>query len=339
MEKRVIVITGASAGVGRATARAFAKPGRCIALLARGESGLDAAKREVEEAGAQALAIPTDVSDYAQVDSAAQQVVAEWGAIDTWVNDAMVTVFSPVWDLRPDELKHATEVTYLGAAYGTMVALKHMRPRNHGAIVQVGSALSYRAIPLQAAYCASKFALRGFTDALRCELLHERSRIHVTCVHLSAFNTPQFDWARDHLQESPQPLPPIFDPELAARAIVWASEHRRREVFVGFPAVKAVVGNRIAPGLMDRLMARQAWSGQFSGQPKAIDRKSNLMVPRDEHRDAGARGRFDRRASKRSWQLEFTMHRRAILTVLGVAAFGGLFAAMKAKRRSMPQPA
>jgi NAD(P)-dependent dehydrogenase (short-subunit alcohol dehydrogenase family) len=321
----IIVITGATAGVGRATAHAFARPGARIALLARGERGLAAVKREVEDRHAEALTIRTDVGDWAQVYAAARQVQATWGRIDVWVNNAMLTVLGPISALSPDDLRRVTDVTFLGAAYGTMAALEFMRPRNSGVIVQVGSALAYRAIPLQAAYCAGKHALRGFTDSLRCELLHDRSDVHVTSVHLSAFNTPQFDWAKNLTGRRAQPVPPIFQPELAAEAIVWAARHRRREVFVGWPAVKAVTANKVAPGLLDRYLAKSGYSGQFTGEPQPADACDNLHSPCDV--DPGAHGRFDARARRRSLQWFMTSHRAALIAVGIVAiAFAASYA-------------
>lgn len=326
-ENEVIVITGASAGIGRAAARAFAAPGARIALLARGEHGLASAKREVEAAGAQALAIPTDVSSYEQLERATQQIVEKWRHIDVWVNNAMATLVGPIGKVSPEELKRVTEVTYLGAAYGTMIALKYMQPRNRGVIVQVGSALAYRAIPLQAPYCAAKHALRGFTDSLRSELIHDGSRIHLTHVHLSAFNTPQFDWARNLTRNRPQPVPPIFQPELAAQAIVWAARHRRREVFVGFPAWKAVIANKVAPGWLDRILAKGAYEGQLTDEPVQQDACENLMKPCDV--DAGARGRFDQRAKSYSAQWWFTRNRPSIVTAAVLAGLVAILAARK----------
>lgn len=324
--KKVVVVTGASGGIGRATARAFAQPGVCVALLARGVQGLQAAAREVEAAGAEALVLPTDVADAAQIENAAGEIERRWGHIDVWVNNAMVTVFGPVERLEPADLKRATEVTYLGAAYGTMAALKRMRPQGSGVIVQVGSALAYRAIPLQAAYCAAKHALRGFTDAVRSELLHERSPIHITTVHLSAFNTPQFDWAKNLTGARPEPVPPIFQPELAAEAIVWASEHRRREVHVGWPSFKAVLANKLMPGVLDRILAKQGYSGQLTSEPKPANACQNLYEPCDV--DPGAHGRFDRDARTFSWQWLFTSHRPAFVAAamlgLGMLAAGAM---------------
>jgi short-subunit dehydrogenase len=316
-EHEVIVITGASAGIGRATARAFACPGACIALLARGERGLDAARREVEAAGAEALTIAIDVGDPEQIEQAAHRIEQTWGHIDVWVNNAMATVFGPVSQLTPAELRRATDVTFLGAAYGTMAALKRMRRSNRGIIVQVGSALAYRAIPLQAAYCAAKHGLRGFTDALRCELLHDRSGIHITMVHLSAFNTPQFDWARNHTGKWPQPVPPIFQPELAARAIVWAARHHRREVFVGWPAVKAVVANKLAPSLLDRFLANKGYSGQITEEARPPGACENLLNSCDT--DPGAHGRFDHSARDASLHWSFTSNRGLVLAMLAAS--------------------
>ena len=331
--EKVIVITGASGGIGRATAREFARPGARIALLARGEKGLAAARREVEEAGAEALVLPTDMADADQVEHAASEVERKWGRIDVWVNNAMVTVFGPIEKLDPKDLKRATEVTYLGAAYGTMAALKRMRARASGVIVQVGSALAYRAIPLQAPYCAAKHALRGFTDALRSELMHERSPIHVTNVHLSAFNTPQFDWAKNLMDRRPEPVPPIFQPELAARAIVWASEHRRREVYVGWPSLKAVLANKLVPGVLDRVLAKEGYAGQLTEEPKRADRCENLYQPCDY--DAGAHGRFDKVARTRSWQWSLTSNRSALLAAAGIAAAAVLLARTRKRAPSM----
>jgi NAD(P)-dependent dehydrogenase (short-subunit alcohol dehydrogenase family) len=252
---QVVVITGASAGVGRAAALAFAKRGARIGLLARDPLGLEDARREVESLGGRAIAVPTDVADAAQVEAAAEEVEAQLGEIDVWVNNAMSTVFARFVEIEPDEFKRATDVTYLGAVHGTMAALKRMLPRDHGAVVQVGSALSYRAIPLQSAYCGAKFAMRGFTDALRTELLHDGSNVWVTMVQLPAVNTPQFDWCRSKLPKHPQPVPPIYQPEVAGEAVYWAAQHRRREVVVGFSSMKAIVGNQ-ARASVRRLVSR-----------------------------------------------------------------------------------
>lgn len=303
----VVVITGASAGVGRATAHQFARRCARVALIARESPALQGALAEVQALGAKCLAIGLDVADAAAVDQAADRIERELGPIDTWINAAMVTVFSPVSKMTADEYRRAMEVTYLGTVHGTLAALRCMRARRRGHIVQVGSALAYRAIPLQSAYCAAKFAIRGFSDALRVELLHERSRIHVTMVQLSAFNTPQFDWARNHLDRRSQPVPPIFQPELAARAIYWSAHHRRREICVGFPAWKAIFFNRWAPGLADRYLALTGYQAQIEqgttieGQPDNLDE----AVPAD----FGTHGRFDSRARTDSWHWWLTRHR------------------------------
>jgi NAD(P)-dependent dehydrogenase (short-subunit alcohol dehydrogenase family) len=338
IEREVIVVTGASGGIGRATARAFARPGARIAVLARGERGLASARSEVAAAGADALAIRTDVADPVQVERAAALVEERWGGIDVWVNNAMATVFAPIAHLSPEDLRRTTEVTYLGAAYGTMAALKRMRARDRGVIVQVGSALSYRAIPLQSAYCAAKHALLGFTNSLRSELLHDRSRVHVTMVHLSAFNTPQFDWSRNLVGKRAQPVPPIFQPELAAEAIVWAARHRQREVFVGWPAVKAVTANKLAPGVLDRMLASAGYDGQVTDEPLPDDACDNLYTPCDV--DPGSRGRFDALARERSWQWEMTKHRGAIaagaLALLGAWAFASRARSRSASDHPLP---
>lgn len=321
LKNKVVVITGASAGVGRATARAFAAAGANVGLIARGRDGLEAARREAESHGVRALAIPVDVANAADVDAAAEKIENELGPIDIWVNGAMATVFSPIIDIPPDEFKRATEVTYLGVVHGTLAALKRMRRRNRGTIVQIGSALSYRAIPLQAPYCAAKFAVRGFTDSLRTELLHGRSGIRVTMVQLAAFNTPQFDWARSHITKRPQPVPPIFQPEVAAKAIVWAAEHPRREVWVGFPTFKAILGQKLAPGLVDRILARRGYKGQITDEPEIPGRPDNLYAPVSG--DHGAHGRFDERARSMSWQMITSRHRTAAaIALLTLAVIG-----------------
>lgn len=328
-EGQVVVVTGASGGIGRATAQAFAKPGVRIALLARGVRGLEGVRSEVERAGAQALVVPTDMADPEQVEHAASEIERRWGRIDVWVNNAMATVFGPVEKLDPRDLKRTTEVTYLGTAYGTMAALKRMRKQRCGVIVQVGSALAYRAIPLQAAYCAAKHASRGFTDALRCELLHEHSPVHITSVHLSAFNTPQFDWAKNLLNKRPEPVPPIFQPELAAKAIVWAAEHRRREVYVGWPAVKTVIANKVFPGVLDRILAKKGYSGQLTEEPKGSD-CANLYAPCDTN--PGSHGRFDREA--KTWSLQWLMTSNPGVTLALAAATAGVLGAyiLRARR-------
>jgi NAD(P)-dependent dehydrogenase (short-subunit alcohol dehydrogenase family) len=298
--KQVVVVTGASAGVGRATVRAFARQGADIGLLARGTDGLEAARREVEVEGGRALVLLTDVADAGQVEAAAERVERELGPIDVWVNNAMVSVFSPVKELQADEVKRVTDVTYLGVVYGTLAALKRMLPRDRGAIVQVGSALAYRGIPLQAAYCGAKHAIQGFTESLRCELLHDHSRVHVVMVQLPAMNTPQFDWVKSRLPREPQPVPPIYEPEIAANAILWAATHRRRELSVGGPTVAAIVGDKIASGLFDRYLAKTGYDSQQTDQPADPDRPNNLWAPLPG--DHGAHGRFAARSTKSSPQ-------------------------------------
>ena len=320
---QVVVITGASAGVGRATAVEFARRGCAVALIARNEERLDRAAIEVRARGGRALPIVADVADYAALDTAASRVEQEFGPIDVWVNNAMATIFAPVHSITPEEFKRATEVTYLGQVHGTMVALGHMRARNSGTIVNVGSALAYRAIPLQSAYCGAKHAVRGFTDSLRSELMHEGLKIHLTMVHLPAINTPQFDWALNRMPQRPQPVPPIFQPEVAARAIVFAAHHRRREVWVGMPTVKTILANRVAPGLLDRVLARIGYSGQLTDTPKPPGAPANLFQTVDGA--YGAHGHFDQNARQMSWEFFLSRNRGAVFG--GLAAVGLAYAA------------
>ncbi|HEV7803362.1 MAG TPA: SDR family oxidoreductase [Burkholderiales bacterium] len=310
MTPRVVVVTGASAGIGRATAIAFAKQGWAVGLLARGADGLEGARRDVEDAGGRALAIVTDVADSAQVEAAASRVELELGPIEVWVNNAMATIFCDFLAIDPADFRRSTEVTYLGAVWGTRAALKRMKLRNRGTIVQVGSALAYRSIPLQSPYCGAKSALRGFTDSLRSELIHDRSDVHLTMVHLSAFNTPQFDWGRTCMHRKPRPLGKIFQPEVAADAIYWAAQHKRRELWVGMPAAEAIVGTRVMPGVLDHLLARRAYDGQQSREPVEANRRDNLYEPVPG--DHGAHGRFDEGALECSAQLWATTHRARV---------------------------
>ncbi|HEY3922143.1 MAG TPA: SDR family oxidoreductase [Gaiellaceae bacterium] len=315
----VVAITGASAGVGRATARAFARDGADVGLIARGRERLESTKREVEELGRLAVIAEADVADADQVEAAAQRIEDELGPIDIWVNNAMATVFAPVSDTTPDEFRRATEVTYLGSVWGTMAALRRMRPRDRGVIVQVGSALAYRGIPLQGAYCGGKHALQGFLESLRAELLHEGSHVHTTMVQLPALNTPQFTWSRAKMPRTPMPVPPIFQPEVAADAIVWAAHHPRRELMVGWPTVKAIFGNAIVPGIADRYLAHTGYDAQQTDEPMPPDRPDNLFEPVPG--DQGAHGPFDDQAHSRSVQLALAKRRVPLLA--GAAALAG----------------
>ena len=310
---KIVVITGASAGIGRATALAFGRRGWRVALIARGLDGLEAAANEIRRAGAQAMVIQTDVADHRQIEAAAARVEHEWGPIEVWINNAMATIFGPFVEISPEEFRRSTEVTYFGAVWGTHAALKRMIGRDRGIIVQVGSALAYRSIPLQAAYCGAKSALRGFTDSLRSELIHRRSGIHLTMVQLSAFNTPQFDWGRNRMGRLAKLLNKIFQPELAAEAIYWASQRRRREVWVGFPAVQAILGTKIIPGILDWWLALRAYEDQHTDQPLPADYKDNLYeaLPGDR----GPRGRFTDAARSFSLQFWLNTHLPGVVTV------------------------
>ncbi|MCP9337061.1 SDR family oxidoreductase [Stutzerimonas xanthomarina] len=279
--EQTAVICGGTAGVGRATAHAFAQAGFRVAVIARGEQGLTDTREELEAAGAKVLAISADVADAEAIDHAAERIEAELGPIEVWVNAAMATVFGPVNKTSAAEFKRVTEVTYLGFVHGTLAALRYMEARNRGTIVQVGSALSYRSIPLQSAYCAAKFAIRGFTDSLRCELIHTNSRVRLTMVQLPAHNTPQFDWSRNKMGKRPQPVPPIHTPEVAARAILRAATDAPRELWLGRASFQAIIGNMFMPGLLDRMMAKQAWSGQMTDEPASDEQPDNLFQPVD----------------------------------------------------------
>jgi NAD(P)-dependent dehydrogenase (short-subunit alcohol dehydrogenase family) len=321
-KKRVVVITGASAGVGRAAAQAFAREGASIGLIARGRAGLEGARRDVEALGGRALVLPLDVADADAIENAAAEVENSLGEIDVWVNVAMASVFSPVKEMTAEEFKRVTEVTYLGYVYGTLAALKRMLPRNRGAIIQVGSALAYRGIPLQSAYCAAKHAIQGFCDSLRCELIHDKSNVRLTMIQMPALNTPQFSWVKSRLPRKAQPVPPIYEPEIAARAILFASLYPRREIYVGMPTVEAIVGNKIAPGLLDHYLARTCFDAQQTNEAEDPNRPNNLWEAVDSAKDHGAHGRFDARASDRSPQLWTTTHRNWIAA--GLAFTGAL---------------
>lgn len=327
---KTVVITGASAGVGRATARAFAAREQArIAVLARGDEGLEATAKEIEAVGGTALPLSTDVANPEAVEEAAAAAERELGPIDVWVNDAMTSVFAPFTEISPEEFRRVTEVTYLGVVYGTLAALRHMVPRDRGVIVQVGSALAFRGIPLQSAYCGSKHAIKGFTESVRTELIHEHSNVHLTMVQLPAVNTPQFDWVEARLPNSPQPVPPIYQPEVAARGIVFASEHRRRQVWVGGSTWLTILGNKLIPGLLDRYLGRTGYDSQQTDEPLRPDRPSNLWKPVPG--DFGAHGEFDDRSKHGSVQLWLTMHRGLVLAA-GAAGVGLAALARRALR-------
>lgn len=318
--KGVAVITGASAGLGRACAREFAKHGYDVGLLARGKDGLEGAKREVEQVGRRAVYVQVDVADADAVEAAADKIEQELGEIDVWVNNAMNSVFSPVKEMKPDEYKRVTEVTYLGQVYGTLSALKRMLPRDRGAIVLVGSALAYRGIPLQSAYCGSKHAIQGFFDSLRSELLHDKSKVKVSMVQLPAMNTTQFSFVKTRLPNKPRPMGKIYQPEVAAKAILFAAENDRREIYVGYPTVQAIVGNKVAPGLGDFVLAKTGIQGQQTNTPEDPNRQHNLWEPIPG--DHGAHGRFDEQSTDFSPELWLSMNRNKLLA--GALAIGGL---------------
>jgi NAD(P)-dependent dehydrogenase (short-subunit alcohol dehydrogenase family) len=315
-----VVVTGASAGLGRAIAIEFAKRGARIGLVARGRRGLEGAAEDVRRAGGAPLILEADVSDAEAVEAAAAKIERKFGPIDVWVNNAMVSVFSPVREMKPDEYKRVTEVTYLGVVNGTLAALKRMLPRDRGKIVQVGSALAYRSIPLQSAYCAAKHAIVGFTDSLRCELIHDRSRVSVSVVHMPALNTPQFGWVKSRLRNKAQPVPPIFEPEVGARAVYWAAHHTRGEIYVGSSTVEAIVGNKIAPRLLDHYLGRTGYKSQQTSEPENPSRPDNLWNPVDADRDFGTHGTFDSRAKPRSAELWADLRRTKIAAGVGFSA-------------------
>ena len=324
MSSPIVVITGASAGVGRALAREYGARKARVALIARGRDGLEAAKQEIEALGGEAMTCSVDVADAHAIEHAARHIDETFGPPDIWINNAMASVFSPVKYMTADEFRRVTDVTYLGVVHGTLSALRRMLPRDRGTIVQVGSALAYRGIPLQSAYCAAKHAVQGFCDSLRSELLHDGSHVTVTMVQLPALNTPQFDWVKSRLPNRAQPMPPIFQPEVAAKAIAWAAEHRKREVYVGFPTVKAIVGNKIAPGLLDRFLASMGYDSQQTDEPDDPSRPNNLWEPVSG--DHGAHGRFDARARSGSAQVWASQHRGELMAAAAVAAGAALVA-------------
>lgn len=317
---KVVVITGASGGIGRATAWEFAKHGAKIALLARSEEQLQATKKEVEDLGGQALTIQCDVADHLAVEYAADVVEREMGEIDVWVNNAMASVFAPFKEISPEEFKRVTEVTYLGTIYGTKSALKRMLPRDRGSIVFVGSALAYRGIPLQSAYCGAKHGIQGFYDSLRSELMHDGSNIKTTMVQLPGVNTTQFGWVLSRLPNKPKPMGKVYQPEVAARAIVYAATINRREIFVGFPTFQAIIGNKFFPWLGDYVLSKKGYKGQQTAEPASPDRQNNVWEP--VHEDRGAHGGFDKNAKRTSLTLWASMNREVVRALAGLTLIG-----------------
>jgi NAD(P)-dependent dehydrogenase (short-subunit alcohol dehydrogenase family) len=298
LKNKIVVVTGGSAGLGRAIATAFAKKGANVAVLARNKKRLDDTVKEIEQLGSHGMSVECDVADPQQVEKAAERIESELSPIDIWVNDAMTAVFAPFKDMTAEEFKRVTEVTYLGFVYGTMAALKRMLPRNNGIIIQVGSALSERSIPLQSAYCGAKHGIRGFTDSIRCELIHDNSEVRITMIQMPAMNTPQFDWVKSKLPRKAQPVPPIYQPEVCADAVVWASTRNEREVYVGLPTVEAMWGNKFIPGFLDKMLGRKGYEMQQTDKPEDPNKPFNLWKPVDG--DFGAHGRFDDRSKNES---------------------------------------
>jgi len=334
-DRRVVVVTGASAGIGRASAQQFAERGDTVALLARGETGLEGARADVERLGGRAGVYPVDMSDWQAVDKVTAQIEEELGEIDVWVNVAFTSVFARFVDIEPDEFERVTRVTYLGFVNGTRAALRRMLPRDRGTIVQVGSALAYRGIPLQSAYCGSKHATQGFHESLRTELLHDGSRVRVTMVQMPGVNTPQFSWVLSRLPNRAQPVPPIYQPEVAGRAVVYAADHpRRREYWVGGSTAATLVANKFVPAVLDRYLARTGFDSQQTSQPRPQDQAANLWEPADgpDGRDYGAHGRFDDQAKPRSVQAWASQH-HGVLAAGGATVVAGVVAAARAARR------
>lgn len=336
ISQRVVVVTGASGGIGRASAIAFARRGDAVALLARGEAGLAGAVTEIEEAGGTAIWIPTDVSDPDAVEAAANTVEEKLGPIDVWVNAAFTSIFAPFAEITAAEYARATEVSYLGYVYGTMAAIRRMTTRDRGTIVQVGSALAYRGIPLQSAYCGAKHAIQGFNESLRCELLHDHSGIKTTMVQMPAVNTTQFSWVMSRLPNQAQPVPPIYQPEVAARGVLWAADHpERREYWVGASTAATLIGNAVLPGVLDRILARTGYKSQQTSQPRSPHQPENLWQPADLYVDFGSHGIFDSRSISRSQQLWASHHHTALSgmsMLVGILAITGAFARRKGTR-------
>ena len=327
---QVVVVTGASAGVGRAIVHQFARARWRIGLIARDAEALEEVKREVEELGGSAVIASADVANADAIFAAADSIENTFGSIDVWINDAMVTVFAPVWQITPEEFRRVTEVTYLGQVHGTMAALRHMRPRNRGRIIQIGSALAYRGIPLQSAYCGAKHAIRGFTNSLRTELIHQRSAIELTIMELPAVNTPQFDWARTRMARQPRPVAPVVQPEVIARAVFDAVRHPRREYWIGWSTFKVILGNMVLPGFLDRYLAKVAFEGQETQRPVSPDREDNLQTP--VHSLHRTRGRFGDEAENHAVVTNGALARLAPVLIGGVLLFtSGMLAAASAR--------
>ena len=328
----IVVVTGASAGIGRARVREFATHGAHIGLIARGRDGLEAAKREVEEAGGKAILIQCDVADPDAVEQAAERIEKELGPIDVWVNNAFAGIFSGLLDISPEEYRRVTDVTYLGQVWGTMAALRRMIPRDRGSIVLVGSALAYRGIPLQSAYCGAKHAIQGFQDSIRAELFHRKSNVHLTMVQLPGVNTPQFDWIRTHMPKQPKPTGAVYQPEVAAKAIHFAAHARRKQVIVGLPALEAIMGDKVASSLLDRYLGRTGFAGQQRKERVSPDRRDNLFEPVPG--DHGAHGSFDGDAHRSSPQLWANMHRKEIgMATAGAVAAGAGWLLRRSRQR------
>jgi short-subunit dehydrogenase len=334
---KTVVVTGASAGLGRAIAREFARNGSNVGLIARGMEGLQATRREIERMGVRAYVWQADVADAGAIEAGASEIEATLGPIDVWVNNAMLSVFSPVKDMTADDYRRVTEVTYLGVVHGTLAALRRMLPRDEGAIIQVGSALAYRGIPLQSAYCAAKHAIQGFCDSLRSELLHDRSHVRLTMVQMPALNTPQFGWVKSRLKHKAQPVPPIYEPEVGAKAVVYAARHNRREILVGGPTIEAVLGNKFIPGLLDRYLADHGFQSQQTPQDEPSERPDNLYAPLDQEVDYGANGAFTHRARRWSPALWLDMHRTwAIAAGAAALLVGGILSTARCFPRHRP---